>query len=313
MKKINFLRLFILNTIFFAGLDIYAQQDSQFTNYMYNTTTINPAYAGNRGSLYLFGLYRAQWIGLEGAPKTLNMTVHSPLGKRQGLGVSIIRESIGPADDVSLMGDFSYSIPINDDDLTLSFGLKGGINLLNVDFTKLDNFNPLDPVFGTNINNRIAPIIGSGIYLNNKDKWYLGLSVPNILSTNYYNDNSISVATERPTYYFMGGYVMNINDYIKFKPAVLSKVTTGAPFILDVSSNFLIYNKLTIGAAYRLNAAFSGLIGFDISNNMMLGYSYDHDLNSIGSYNSGSHEFFIRYELFPKSNKENRLLTPRFF
>jgi len=286
----------------------YAQQDSQFTQYMYNTETINPAYAGTRGSLNFTGLYRNQWAGLEGAPETLNFTVNAPVRERVGLGLTFIQDKIGPSDESTIAIDFSYTLPINDD-IKFAFGIKGGVNLLNVDYSILTIEDPTDNEFQYNIDNRVTPIIGAGAYVFN-DTWYVGLSVPNMLETTHYDDSTISNASEKPNFYAIAGYVFTLSDTVKLKPAVLGKFTSGAPIALDISANVLFFEKFTLGAAYRLGAAVSALVGFQISDTFFAGYSYDFDTTGLGNYNSGSHEIFLRFEIFKTTN---RVVSPRFF
>jgi len=289
---------------------VYAQQDSQYTQYMYNTVVINPAYAGNRGVLSLSSFYRTQWIGLEGAPKTISLSLNTPIGTAGvvGLGFSVVQDEIGPAKETFAAADFSYTINTSEK-IKLSFGLKGGVTILNVDFSGL-NFNPSDPN-ATNIINRISPTIGAGLYLHSEDKWYVGLSSPNFLKTNHYDDgNSVSNVTNEAHFYLMAGYVFNLNENLKFKPSALLKAVTGAPIALDLSANFLINQKFTLGGSYRLNAAVSGLVGIQISDSLMFGYAYDYDTTELGNYNSGSHEVFLRIELPTRSRA---VVNPRFF
>ncbi|MCX2679833.1 type IX secretion system membrane protein PorP/SprF [Galbibacter sp. EGI 63066] len=289
-----------------------AQQDSQFTQYMYNTETINPAYAGSRGVLSLTSLYRTQWVGLDGAPKTLNFTANTPLGDEQkvGVGLTFTQDKIGPSDKSTIAADFSYTIPFNND-VRLAFGIKGGINLLNIDYSVLNIHNPNDALQQHNIDNKLKPIIGAGLYLHNNRTWYAGLSVPNILETTHYDDATVSNASEKAHLYAIGGYVFTLNPNIKFKPAVLGKFVMGAPAAIDVSANFLFSERFTLGAAYRLDAAVSALAGFQISEKLMIGYAYDYSTTELQNYSSGSHEIFLRFEL--GSPKTKRFLTPRFF
>lgn len=301
-----------LAVMLFPFAKLQAQQDSQFTQYMYNTQTVNPAYAGTRGVTSLTALYRAQWIGLEGAPKTFNFTGSTPLGDMEhiGLGFAFIKDQIGPADESTIAADFSYTIQLNDFDTKLAFGLKGGINLLNVDYSLLNIYNPSDLLFQQNIDNRVTPIIGAGVYLYDEN-WYTGISVPNILESTHYNDVTVSNASEKANLYVIGGYVFDIGRETKFKPAVLGKFVSGAPAAIDLSANFLFNNVFTLGAAYRFDAALSGLAGFQLNENILIGYAYDYGVQDLTNYNSGSHEIFLRFEFGGK--KLERLITPRFF
>ena len=295
------------------SLQMQAQQDSQYTQYMYNTQTINPAYAGSRGFLSITPLYRNQWMGLNGAPETLNLGLHSPLGEAQiiGLGLNFTKDKIGPSDESTITGDVSYSIPLNDYDLKLAFGVKGGFNLLNVDYSILNIHDPSDALQQFNIDNRLSPIIGAGLLLHNDRNWYLGLSVPNFLETTHYDDETVSNASERMAFYGTAGYVFDLSDTVMFKPAVLGKFVSGAPAAIDISANFLFNEKFTLGAAYRLDAAVSGLAGFQISDSLLIGYAYDFGIQELANYNSGSHEIFLRFDILTRRTR--RLITPRFF
>jgi len=302
---------FLLLTVFsLLSLFGYSQQDSQFTQYMYNTNNINPAYAGSREVLSIFGMYRTQWVGLDGAPDTGAFSLHSPVSERVGLGLTIINDKIGISDETTISVDFSYTIPINED-YKLAFGLKGTAHLLNVDYTKLLVNNPSDILLQNNIENRFSPNIGAGFYLYS-DKFYAGISVPNMLETQHYDDNSAtkSLAGERMHGYLITGYVFDLTDNIKFKPAVLAKAVKGAPLQVDATGNFLFNERFTLGVAWRWDAAVSGLAGFQIDNNWFIGYGYDAETTKLANYNSGSHEIFLRYEFFRKSS---RMISPRFF
>jgi type IX secretion system PorP/SprF family membrane protein len=292
----------------------YAQQDSQYTQYMYNTIVVNPAYAGSREAMSIFALHRAQWVGLDGAPVTNNFSMHTPInGSNVGLGLSVVNDRIGPSDENNIAVDFSYSIKTSER-YKLSFGLKASANLLNVDFTKLHIYNPGDPRFQDNIDNKFSPNIGVGFYLHS-DNTYFGLSAPYLLETNHFDDgannNATSfVAREKTHYYFIAGHVFDLNANVQFKPSVLTKIVQGAPLQVDISGNFLINEKFTAGLAYRWDAAFSALVGFQVSDSWFIGYAYDMDTTKLANYNSGSHELFLRFELF---NKNDRIISPRFF
>ncbi len=306
-------QVFIMGFLLLLAPQLLAQQDSQFSQYMYNTETINPAYAGSRGVMAFTGLYRTQWVGLDGAPETFNFTFNTPVGesKRIGLGLTFVKDQLGPADESTIAGDFSYTIPINQE-VKLGFGLKAGINLLNVDYSLLNIHNPNDELQQFNIDNRLTPLIGAGLYLHNDKNWYMGFSVPNFLETTHYDDSSVSNASEKAALYTIGGYVFDLSDKVKLKPAVLGKFVSGAPIAVDLSASFMFNNSFSIGAAYRLDAAFSGLAGFQVNDGLLIGYAYDYGIQDLSNYNSGSHEIFLRFELFGEK-APSRFLTPRFF
>ncbi len=292
----------------------YAQQDSQFTQYMYNTININPAYAGSRNVMSIFALHRAQWVGLDGAPVTNTASINTAInGSNIGLGVSIINDKIGPSDENNISVDLSYTIPASDT-YKLSFGLKATANLLNIDFMKLNQYYPGDHAFETNIDNKFSPNIGVGLYLHS-DNSYIGISVPNILETKHFDKyanigTASYVAKEKIHYYFIAGHVFDLNANIKFKPSTLVKMVQGAPLQVDLSGNFLINEKFTAGIAYRWSAAMSALVGFQATDSWFIGYGYDMETTKLANYNSGTHEIFLRYELF---KKYDQIISPRFF
>lgn len=305
----------VLLLLLLSGFEMFSQQDSQFTQYMYNTINVNPAYAGSRGVMSIFGLYRTQWVGLDGAPTTATASLNTPISNSNiGLGLSAIKDQIGPSDETSVSADVSYSIPTSES-WKLSFGLKATANLLNIDFTKLNIYNPADPRFQNNVDNKFSPNIGAGVYFHS-NKTYFGVSVPNFLETKHFDESAVSsssasfVAKERMHYYVIGGHVFDLSPSIQFKPAFLAKAVQGAPLQVDVSGNFLINEKFTIGAAYRWSAAMSAMVGFQVNQNWFIGYGYDMETTKLENYNSGSHEIFLRYELF---NNYERVVSPRFF
>ena len=316
MKKIIFLVPFIFASLFIQSAN--AQQDAQYTQYMFNTMSVNPAYAGSRGQLSIAALYRSQWAGLEGSPTSQTLNIHSPIrNSRLGYGVSIVNDEIGDGtvQETYVDGVISYTIDVSQTG-KLSFGLKVGGNLLNLDFNKLRNFDS-EPISGDNIENRFSPNFGLGVYYHT-DKFYLGLSVPNLLETDHFDNsnrdsNSVSfLSQERINFYAITGYVFDLSNDFKFKPALLTKVVGGAPLQVDLSANFMFNEKFTFGAAYRWDAAVSALAGFQISDQFMIGLAYDRETTALGSsrFNDGSFEVFLRYELVKSFQK---LVSPRFF
>lgn len=287
-----------------------AQQDSQYTQYMYNTVSVNPAYAGSRGHISTALLYRSQWVGLDGAPTTQTFNLHSPIGYRGvGLGLSIVNDQIGPTSETYFDIDFSYTVYTSTEG-RLSFGLKGSAHLLDVRFSELNQYTT-DVSLQNDIENKFSPNIGAGVYYHN-ERFYAGLSVPRILETRHFDETSLSTAKEQMNFYLITGYVWDLNENTKFKPALLTKLVTGAPLQVDVSANFMFSEKFILGAAYRWDAAFSGMVGFNISEKFLIGLAYDREVTELGEaiYNSGSFEAILRYDFI--SSKGN-LKSPRFF
>lgn len=300
----------ILIVMLVFGLFSYGQQDAQYTQYMYNTVSVNPGYAGSRGHISMAALHRSQWMGLEGAPVTQTFNVHSPIGYRGvGLGLSVVNDEIGPTSETNFDVDFSYTIWTSREG-RVSFGLKASANLLDIRFSELNQFTT-DPTLQQDIDNRLTPNIGAGVYYHT-NKYYVGLSVPRFLETSHFQESTLSTAKEQMNFYLIAGYVWDLNPFLKFKPTVLTKVVQGAPLQMDVSANFMLNEKFILGAAYRWDAAFSGMAGFNISNNFLIGIAYDKETTDLGSaaFNDGSFEVIFRYDFI--STKSN-LKSPRFF
>ncbi len=285
----------------------YAQQDFQYTQYMYNTVGINPAYAGSRGVLSLSSIYKNQWVGLDGAPTTIQFSAHAPIySERIGLGFSVSNDAIGPSTETTATADFSYTIRLSRK-TKLAFGLKAGWNFYNVDYNKLDIDDPTE-LLGEESLSTNAPTFGFGTYFYG-DNWYAGISIPNTFESKHYDDYTVTIASEKAHLYIIGGYVFDINRDWTFKPATMIKGVSGAPISFDISANFLYRDNLSFGVSYRWNNTISALAGFQISKSIMLGYAYDYDITELGRYNHSSHEFFLRFELFSGRN----LVNPRFF
>ncbi|MGO3708222.1 MAG: PorP/SprF family type IX secretion system membrane protein [Mesonia hippocampi] len=290
-------------------LATYAQQDPQYTHYMYNTMSVNPGYTGSIGSLEANVLYRSQWVGVDGAPETQNFGIHSPLSnERIGVGLDITNDKIGPSSEQFINGNFSYTIPVTYT-TKLALGVKAGARILNIDWTKGTFKNQSDVLLNNNIDNKLMPSLGAGAYYYS-NRWYVGLSVPNFIRSDYYDDIEEAVLSDELHYYLMAGYVMDLSRSIKFKPAFLGKVVAGAPFIFDVSANFLFNEVFTAGVSYRWDDSVSAIAGFNFMQNFFVGYSYDYTTTDFQKYNDGTHEIILRYQA---TSKSSRIKSPRFF
>lgn len=299
---------FLLIALMFTSFAALAQQDAQYTQYMYNTINVNPAYAGSRGVMSIFGLHRTQWVGLDGAPVTNAFSINTPINNSNlGVGLSFVNDKIGPTNENAISADVSYTVQTSET-YKLSFGVKGTANLFNLDVNKLNPQDAGDPQF-QNLDNSFTPNIGAGVYFHS-DKMYVGLSVPNFFETKRYSDNDVAINAERMNFYLIAGYVFDLSYNLRFKPALLTKAVEGAPLQVDVSGNFLYNDKFMLGVAWRWDAAVSAMAGFQVTDGLFIGYGYDHETTRLRRFNSGSHEVFLRFELFKKHNK---IVSPRFF
>lgn len=289
-----------------TGIKLAAQQDPQVTQYMYNMNIVNPAYAGSNEAISIGLLGRTQWVGLDGAPKTVTLSVHSPVGNNIGLGMSVVTDKIGPVNESNLNADFSYTLKTSEIG-KLALGLKAGVTFQDLGLASITTVAP-DVNFTDNINNTF-PNFGIGAFYYT-DKFYAGVSMPNMIKSNHFEKQGgiISKATEKMHYFINSGYVFDISETVKFKPSVLLKAVTGSPVSMDISSNFLVNERLELGASYRIDDSFSGLVNFAVNQNLRIGYAYDHTISNLGDYNSGSHEVILRYDFHFYKYK-----SPRFF
>ncbi|PHS51127.1 MAG: hypothetical protein COB01_11145 [Lutibacter sp.] len=296
-------KLFLRVSALLFTVVLFGQQDTQYTQYMYNMNILNPAYAGSKGVTSIGLLGRTQWVGVEGAPQTLTLSLHSPIANQVGLGFSIIHDEIGPVKEDNVYADFSYTVNTSTEG-RLAFGLKAGVTFLGVrELTTVDPDPLNDPI------NIATPNFGTGIFYYT-DTFYLGLSVPNFLETRHLeNDNGqSSSASEKMHFFLTSGYVFEINDNLKFKPSTMVKAISGAPVSVDLSGNILIQGKFEFGLSYRLDDSISAIVGVNVSENFRIGYAYDQTVSNFEQLNTGSHEILLLFDF----NRRN-IKSPRFF
>ena len=306
MKK---LFLVTLSVIAFT-VELHAQQDPHYTQYMYNMSVMNPAYAGSKENLSLGLLYRKQWVEIEDAPTTATFFGHTPVGKNVGMGLSVISDKIGPVEENNVYADFSYTLNLGGEH-KLAFGLKTGLTLHKVSL--FDDVYPTlpdasDPAFSENTSNSYFNI-GSGLFYYT-NKYYLGFSVPNMIKSKHLDFNGREFGSEVSHYFVTGGYVFDINENVKFKPFFMMKSAFEAPTSWDLSANFLFNEKFEIGGTYRLEDSFGAMVNYAITPNIKLGYAYDHIVSDLNVTTPSSHEIILLFDLnFPKKVSS----SPRFF
>lgn len=304
MKKLSLLVLLL--SILCAEFAT-AQQDPQYTQYMYNMNVVNPAYAGSKESLSITALYRKQWSGLDGAPETYTLSGHAPLNDKIGLGLSAIKDELGPVKETNVYADFSYTLQLGAT-TRLALGLKAGATFHDVGLTDLELQDPNDPFFSQDINNTY-PNIGAGAFLYG-DNYYLGISVPNLLNSVHLDENGLKYGSETNHYFATAGYVFQVSENVKLKPSVMVKSAFEAPVSFDGNLNALFYEKFEIGASYRLDDSFSGLVGFQVAEYLRIGYAYDRVMSEIDAVADSSHEVIITFDLM---FKKRTLRSPRYF
>lgn len=309
--------------LLFISVNIFAQKEPQYTQYMYNIGSFNPAYVGSVENPEIMSLYRTQWVGVPGAPTTTRLGANIPFSnEKTGLGFNAYSDKLGPMSQSLINISYSYQVKLSDN-VKWSFGINAGASILDIDFTKGDFEFQNEPVLQETQYNEFYPIIGAGTFVY-AENWYLGVSVPNILTSTLYNDEVAVIEEDKTQVNFIGGLVFDLSDGLKFKPAFLVNYINDSPLNVNLSTNFLISDLVTLGASYRFDNAISGLAGFQVSNSMYVGYSYDYSTNAFKNYNDGSHEVILKFYLGrsggtkrsrgPKDNKKPKQIdTPRFF
>ncbi|HLP56367.1 MAG TPA: type IX secretion system membrane protein PorP/SprF [Fluviicola sp.] len=298
-----------------SGSTLQAQQNPMFTHYMYNTLSVNPAYAGSREALSITAIHRSQWVGFSGAPMTQTLTLHSPIfNKHIGLGLTAMNDKIGPVNTTGVSGAFAYIMQLTERS-KLALGVSGGVNILQADLTSVALDDPDDPTYLNNTRNRTTPNFGVGAYYS-RDRFYAGISVPNLVESDLSSVENVDgvalVGKATRHYFFIAGAMFRLTDNLGFLPTTLVKATAGAPLQVDVTASFVIHRKLSLGAMYRTGDAFGALIGFDISEQFRISYSFDWSYGvRTAQYNSGSHEIMLRYEFIYPGKKQIR--SPRYF
>lgn len=286
-----------------------AQQDPQFSQYTFNTSIVNAAYAGQRDAISTTGLYRSQWMNIEGAPETLTFGVHSPINRKIGIGLNAVSDRLGPIESLNINGNFSYTIKLSHfTTRELSFGVNAGIKTLQSNFSS-GIAQQSERLFSENINLN-APVFGLGIYLDT-DRAFLGLSVPNFLETTHYDDFENTIASEKWHLFLIGGYVLPLDNLIKLKPSFLVKGVEGAPLIVDLSMSALFSNVFSLGVSYRLGDAINAILGFQISKKLYFGYAYDATVSRLANTGGSSHELLVRFEWSKRKKKCN--CYPKFY
>jgi type IX secretion system PorP/SprF family membrane protein len=292
----------ITKYLIFTGIILFslkgmAQQDPMFTQYMYNMSVLNPAYAtDDAGMLRMGGIYRTQWVGIDGAPNTANFFAHTPVSERVEVGLSIVHDEIGDVvKENNITADFAYVLPVTETS-KLSLGVKGGITTFDGNLSRLETNQPNDPAFQDL--SELFPVFGIGAYWFG-EKYYLGLSAPNLLTSKHLeNQQGLRNLGEENIHYFLtGGYVFDLNEDLKLKPAFMARGVKGAPLSVDITANVLMYDRLEAGIGYRFDESVTGLVNFAVTPQLKIGYAYDYTTSNLGDYNDGTHEFLLLFDL----------------
>lgn len=303
-------KLVITALAFFGLYQAYGQQDPHYTQYMYNMSVMNPAYAGSKESLSMGLLYRKQWVEIEDSPTTATFFGHLPVGRNVGLGLSVISDRIGPVEENNVYADFSYTLNLGGEH-RLALGLKAGVSLHKIDFNRIYPTLPdvNDGVFQGENPSSSNFNLGAGAFYYT-EKYYIAFSVPNMLKNKYLDFSGAAYGSDVSHYFLTGGYVFDLTPNIKFKPFAMVKTAFNTPTSVDASANFLFNEKFEIGGTWRLEDSFGAMVGYQISPSVKLGYAYDHIVSDLNVTTPSSHEVILLFDLnFTKKVSQ----SPRYF
>lgn len=304
------MKLYLI-VVFLLGIlgSVSAQQDPMFTQYMHNPVSINPAYAGSRGTVNVVAMHRQQWVGIDGAPKTLTLSINSPfISYNVGVGLSLLYDELGPTRQTGIYADYAYHLKVSNK-TKLSFGLKGGVNIYDIDLLGLIGSEGDDYIAMYGSRKLYHPNFGFGTYLYST-RYYLGFSIPKLLQNNLSDNSNALINKEERHFFLSGGVVLDVANHIKFKPSSTIRMVSGAPVSVELSGAFLLHDRLWVGGMYRFGDAAGAMVKFDITNQLSFGYSYDYTLSELRTFNQGTHEVFISYDFMHRNRKT---LSPRYF
>ena len=300
MKKLSIIVVLLL------AFQMHAQQDPQYTQYMYNMNIINPAYAGSRENLSFGLLYRNQWSNIDGSPETGTFFGHAPVGNNIGVGLSAISDRIGPVKETNIYADISYTLKLGGEH-RLAFGVKAGATFHDIGLANIDLIDAGDPFF-QDISNT-TPNVGAGLFYYT-EKYYVSLSVPNLLSSVHLDADGFKIGSETQHYFISGGYVFDLSPDTELKPSFMVKSALDAPTSFDVNVNARFFKKFEVGVSYRVDDSYSYLVNFNLSPSVRIGYAYDAVTSDIKRFAPASHEVMLLFDL-NFSKRVSR--SPRYF
>jgi type IX secretion system PorP/SprF family membrane protein len=301
-------------------LGAQAQQDAAFSMYFFNPVYVNPAYAGSREVFSGTLVHRSQWIGMPGGPTSQSLSIHSAIpNSRIGLGLLAYNDQLGPMKNTGVNLTFAYHLPINQK-IKLSFGMSGMVNNVRIEMSQINIEDNNDNAFAGNAASSWVPDANAGLYLYSQ-KFYCGLSTTHLIESKFALTNVVGADQAKffRQYYFTTGVVLPLSKNVDFKPSALIKYVKAAPAVGEVDGAFIFCQKFLIGAGYRTGKRINmtgtdnmliGIVQFQISKFLRVGYSYDYFLNRNGSYNSGTHEIMLGWDV---SGVKTKMSSPRFF
>ena len=302
------------------SLASFAQQDPSFSQYFFNPMYVNPGYAGSRDVLSGTLVHRSQWVGMEGAPESQSLNLHSAIpNSKIGLGLQVNNDKAGPMKNTSVAAIFAYHLHVGPE-ARLAFGISGSVSNLRVDYGKINVDDNTDQSFANNTSASWVPDAGAGLYFY-KNRFYAGLSARNLIQSRFkLQDATIANSAKFFRHYYLtAGVVKDLSDNFAIRPSILVKYVQAAPVVFDLNASIIFKQQLFLGAGFRtgkridikgLDNMLIASIEYDFKNRLRFGYSYDFYLSRTGNYNSGTHEIMIGWDL---NFSKTKMTSPRFF
>jgi len=312
MHRLNIVKVAGMVTMSMLLKVSVGQQDPMYTQYMFNSQTVNPAYAGTWESLGFLALARQQWVGFDGAPSTYTFSMQSILkNPRVAIGLNVVSDRLGLEKRLGVFADYSFKVRVSEE-ANLRLGLKAGFTNYsnNLSAYNLYSGSRADPVFQGDYDVKFMPNFGIGAFLYRTD-YFLGFAIPKIIQNKFINSyTNYTVTAEMRHFFFNAGIVLRISEDLKFKPTFLAKATLGAPVEFDFTANFLLREKLWLGAMYRTGDSFGFIAQWIFDQKLRIGYAVDFTITNLQRYHSGTHEIMVSYELRLVREK---FVSPRYY
>jgi type IX secretion system PorP/SprF family membrane protein len=305
------LKIAVIITMTFLSITLSAQQEVQNSFYMFNSSILNPAYAGSRDALSVVVDARSQWTGWKGAPKTNSFIMHTPLMNESiGVGLNVVNDVIGPTNKTALFGDFAYRLRLNKNNDRLCFGLRAGADLIRNNLSSLSVNDAADPLVINNTNfNTNTFNTGAGVYYYGQ-RFFVGLTAPKIIPNKLSKDVNFADSKQVLHYYLIAGYVFKLNSLWDLKPGCAVKYTQNAPLSIDGNLSVLFNEKIWFGVMYRHGSAAGANIVYNFTKQLRVGYAYDYSINNMGRYSPSSHEVILGFDFL---SNQRALKSPRYF
>lgn len=300
-------------------MPVKAQQNAQFSQYIFNGLYINPAAAGAKEDFYLHSFYRSQWTGVTGAPQSLSIAADGTVNdEKVGLGILLANDKLGAQSSLAAYANYAYRLQLGDRRINhLAFGLGIGIVQSAINGSLLNAGQSGDNAVPVGNQSTILPDARAGV-LYTSESFFAGFSADNLIAKYLSRDKSLNVPVPQPHFYLTAGTMLYLNDDTKIKPSFLLKNASGSATSLDLNTFLILGDKFWIGGTYRSNlkllsnsynnsfqsaSAVVAQIEFFVTSKLRIGYAFDYSMSTFSGFGNGSHELSLGIYLSKKSTQ----------